>query len=226
MAHNVEPKMDELKRLLRRLDGLDGNKSLAKPASSEPEEEQRGYVGALRGAPMTEHDDDFTPPVMAAPAERRTNSAVYIAAAAAAAISTATVYLVMSWQGDRVGQGTAPASMERAVPSKLDFRPAQPGTSGQPRQSNDQADGLVRRADMLIKSGDVETARILLEEAVKLGSGPAALRLGRSYDPSQSETLRYADAQTNPELAKAWYERALALGTQEAASYISDPGAR
>lgn len=229
MAHNVEPKMDELKRLLRRLDGLDGGKSTAKAApEGETEAEQRGYVGALRGAPVTDQDDDFTTPVVPAAATRRpSNAAIYVAAAAAAAISTATVYLVMSWQGDRVGQGETPVpSSERAAPSKLDFRTPQPGSNEQPRQSNDQADGLVRRADLLLGSGDVATARILLEEAVKLGSGPAALRLGRSYDPARSGSLRYAGTQTNPDLAKAWYERALALGTQEAAGYISDPGAR
>jgi TPR repeat protein len=228
MAHNVEPKMDELKRLLRRLDGLDGGKSAAKAApEGEAEAEQRGYVGALRGAPVTDQDDDFTAPVVPAAMRRSSNSAIYVAAAAAAVVSTATVYLVMSWQGDRVGQGETPVpSTERAAPSKLDFRTPQPGSNEQPRQSNDQADGLVRRAEQLLGAGDVATARILLEEAVKLGSGPAALRLGRSYDPAQAGSLRYADTQTNPDLAKAWYERALALGTQEAAGYISDPGAR
>jgi TPR repeat protein len=223
MAHNVEPKMDELKRLLRRLDGLDGSKSAAKATpEGEAEAEQRGYVGALRGAPVTEQDGEAIAHVVPAAAARRSsNSAIYVAAAAAAAISTATVYFVMSWQGE-----TPVPSSERAAPSKLDFKTLQPGSSEQPRQSNDQADGLVRRAEQLLGAGDVATARILLEEAVKLGSGPAALRLGRSYDPAQSGSLRYADAQTNPDLAKAWYERALALGTQEAAGYISDPGAR
>ena len=227
MAHNVEPKMDELKRLLRRLDGLDGSKNATKATrEGEAEAEERGYVGALRGAPVTEQDDDFTPPAVPAAGRRSSNSAIYVAAAAAAAISTATVYLVMSWQGDHVGQGETPVpSSERAAPSKLDFR-TQPSTNEQPRQSTDQAGGLMQRADQLLGAGDVASARILLEEAAKLGSGSAALRLGRSYDPAQPGSLRYADTQTNPDLAKAWYERALALGTREAAGYISDPGAR
>lgn len=222
MAHNIEPKMDDLKRLLRRLDGLDGSKGISK-TTQEVEADQRGYVGALRGAPMTDEDGlPIAPPV---PEKTASYSAVYIAAAAAAAISTATVYFVMSWQAQKADQGVVPSS-ERAVPSKLDFRIPQPGGAGQQRQSTDTPDGLVRRAEQLLRGGDVSTARILLQRAAELGSGAAALKLGRSYDPTQAGTLRYADSQTNPALAKAWYERALALGTQEAAAYISDPGAR
>lgn len=225
MAHNVEPKMDELKRLLRRLDGLDGSKGAVK-GLEEAQAEQHGYVGALRGAPVSDQDDD-APLALAMPEKKSSSSAVYIAAATAAAISTATVYLVMSWQAEKMERGAAPVpSSERVVPSKLDFKTPDASGTGQQRQSIDTADGLVRRAEQLLQGGDVATARILLQQAAELGSGTAALKLGRSYDPTQTETLRYADSQTNPALAKAWYERALALGTQEAASYISDPGAR
>jgi hypothetical protein len=159
------------------------------------------------------------------PTQKKTsNSAVLVAAAAAAAISTVTVYLVMSWQGMQGERGAGPVpSSQPVVPSKLDFKAPDPNSGG--RQS-DTADGLMRRAELLLQAGDVETARALLQQAAELGSGTAALKLGRTYDPTQSQTLRYADSQTHPALAKAWYERALALGTQEAASYISDPGAR
>lgn len=222
MAHSVEPKMDELKRLLRRLDGLDGSKSVVKSAQEE-EAEQRGYVGALRGAPVSEEEDGASIPLPVAE-KKNSSSAVLIAAAMAAAISTATVYLIMSWQASNVEQGRGPLPSS-AVPSKLDFKAPEPGGAGQQRQS-DTADGLVRRAEQLLQGGDVVTARILLQQAAELGSGVAALKLARSYDPAQTGTLRYADSQTNPALAKAWYERALALGTQEAAGYIADPSAR
>lgn len=218
MGHTDEPKMDELKRLLRRLDGLDGSKGLTKSAQ-EAEAEQRGYVGALRGTPAP--GETAAPP----PAQKKTSSsAIYVAAATAAIISTVTVYLAMSWQGGpgEQGAGTVPGS-ERLVPSKLEFKPPEPGAS--PRQSTD-TDGLLRRAEQLLENGQIETARALLQQAAELGSGTAALKLGRSYDPTQTKTLRYADSQTNPALAKAWYERALALGTREAAGYISDTGGR
>lgn len=225
MAHTVEPKMDELKRLLRRLDGLDGSKGLAKSAQ-DAEAEQRGYVGALRGAPVPGESD--LPVSLAPPSQKKASSApVFVAALMAAVVSTVTVYVVMSWQGAPGERGAAapPAPAERVVPSKLDYKPAPPG-GVQPRQSNDTVDGLVRRAEQLLKDGDVATARALLQQAAELGSGPAALQLGRSYDPTQAETMSYADTQTNPALAKAWYERALALGNREAAGYISNPDGR
>jgi TPR repeat protein len=220
--------MDDLKRLLRRLDGLDGSKSLAK-ATQEAEAEHRGYVGALRGAPVIGGEEP-PPSILPPPPKAPSNSGVYIAAATAALISTVTVYLMMSWQQPApVNRGEGPASASQpVVPSKLDFRSPDPAASGQ-RQSTD-ADGLVRRAEQLLQGGNIDVARVLLQQAAELGSGYAALKLGRSYDPtqvgSQGGALRYADSQTNPALAKAWYERALALGTQEAASYISDPGGR
>lgn len=222
MGHTVEPKMDDLKRLLRRLDGLEGNKGLAK--SGEDAEAERGYVGALRGAPMHAEADDVSASLP--PAAKKSSSApVFVAALMAAVVSTVTVYVVMSWQGapGKKGAGPAPAS-ERVVPSKLEFRPPAPGAGEPPRQSNDTVDGLVRRAEQLRRGGDIATARALLAQAAELGSGPAALELGRSYDPTQAEALRYADSQTNPALARAWYERALALGTREAEGYISNPG--
>jgi TPR repeat protein len=78
----------------------------------------------------------------------------------------------------------------------------------------------VRRAEGLIVNGEIEAGRALLQRAAELGSGRAALKLGRSYDPAQARPLNFADRQSNPALAKAWYERALALGTQEAAEYL------
>ena len=222
MGHTDEPKMDELKRLLRRLDGLDGSRGGSR--GGLPEAKQRYCGGPPRGAPQK--GEGVSPAVTSLPVEKKSsNSAVFVAAVAAAAISTMTVYLVMSWQGNQINQGAGPVpSSQPIVPSKLDFKPNMPAAPGG-RQS-DTADTLVRRAELLLQSGQIEPARALLQEAAEMGSGDAALKLGRSYDPTQATSLRYADSQTNPDLAKAWYERALALGTREAAGYISEPGAR
>lgn len=224
MGHTDEPKMDELKRLLRRLDGLDASKGVDRSAQ-QAEADQRGYVGALRGAPV--HGEQH--PVAAAPPtdpSKSSSKAIVIAAMMAAALSTATVYFIMSSQKDpgSLGAGPVPSS-ERVVPSKLEFKPPEVSGPGQTSPS-ETADVLLRRAERYLEGGDIEGARLLLRQAAELGSGAAALRLGRSYDPKQTGALRYADSQTNPALAKAWYERALALGTREAASFISDPGAR
>jgi TPR repeat protein len=214
--------MDELKRLLRRLDGLDG--SVARK-TSDTDAEQRGYVGALRGAPAPGDEDYVHAAPMAALAagERKSsNSSVYLAAITAAVISTVTVYLMMTWQEgpDKRGAGPLPSS-DQILPSKLDPHQSATGTPGSAPSQPQKADGLLLRAQELLEKGDVEAARVLLRQAAEFGSGTAALKLGRTYDPAQSKALSYADSQTNSALAKAWYERALSLGTQEAASYMS-----
>lgn len=214
MARHDEPKLDELKKLLRRLDGLDGDKSLGK---TPQETEQRGYVGALRGAPAPDPEEARKP----APASAKTSTNIYVAAVLAAAVSALTVFLVMSWQGRLGGMGhlkTSPGTFELNQPAA--------GARSTDPQQTDTASGLVRRADTLLASGEIEAARALLQRAAELGSGSAALKLGFSYDPSQKTPLSFADSRTNPALAKAWYERALALGTQEAASYLSNPSGK
>lgn len=222
MGQTSEPRMDELKRLLRRLDGLDGSVAKKVPETAL---EQRGYVGALRGAPVP-GDEDYVPAgALAAAGEvkRSSNSAVYVAAVTAAIISTVTVYLMMTWQEgpDKRGAGPLPSS-DQILPSKLDPHQSATGAPGAtPIQPSEKADGLLLRAEELLEKGEVEAARVLLRQAAELGSGTAALKLGRTYDPTQTKTASYADSQANSALAKAWYERALALGTQEAASYMS-----
>lgn len=219
MGHRDEPKMDELKKLLRRLDGLDGDRGLAKKGQ-QAEAEQRGWVGALRGTPALAGVDSL--PVPAPGARSRSVGPAILAAATAAIISTVTMYMVMSQAPLQGNRAVTPQPAGSVTPGKLDMRePAPSGTAKQ--QSTDSADGLVRRADMLLGSGELEAARTLLQRAAELGSGNAALRLGRSYDPSQARLFNFADSQSNPALAKAWYERALALGTQEAAAYLSQP---
>lgn len=228
MGHTDEAKMDDLKRLLRRLDGLDSSKVASKTAQ-DIEAEQHSYVGALRGAPVV-IEDGVAPVAAAVPEQRKETSysAIYVAAATAALISTVTVYLMMSWQGGSAGQGAGPVqSPEKFVPSKLEYQaPAVPNGGSQQPGSTNPVDGLVRKAEQLLDAGNVEAARALLQQAAELGSGSAALKLGRSYDPKQPETVRLAENQTDPALAKAWYQRALALGTREAAGYITEPAAR
>jgi hypothetical protein len=204
--------MDELKKLLRRLDGIDTDKG-----TKTQQAEQRGYVGALRGAPAeagAEVAISFARPV-AQPKSKAPSSKMspLAAAAAAAMVSTVTVFLLLSWQEQQRSQSPRIGKSEAR----------QPGGSGQMPSAETQ-DGLVRQAELLMQRGEFEGARTLLQRAAEFGSGSAALKLGQSYDPSQTRSLTFADSGTNPALAKAWYERALALGSQEAAGYLAQSG--
>lgn len=129
MGHGEEPRMDELKKLLRRLDGLDGNKSLAKKAQNA-EGQQRGYVGALRGAPVAPQEGETSAASETAPNERRTSrSAVYVAALTAALISSLTVYMLLAWQEASPKRATGPHPVEPVMPSTFEPRPPAPGGS-------------------------------------------------------------------------------------------------
>lgn len=210
MGHSIEPKMDELKKLLRRLDGLDGSKGLINTAQ-ESSEEQRGYVGALRGTPEHAADDERInpPPPASAAASRSAAPAALWAAGAAALITSVAAYLVIAHN----------------EASRSDPRKRTSGDAGLSQRGSSMQSGLIRSAEQLLDAGDLEAARALLQRAAELGSGEAALKLGRSYDPTQAKRPSFADSQTNPALARAWYERALSLGTQEAAAFIQ-PGVR
>lgn len=150
--------MDELKKLLRRLDGLDGSKSLGKK-TQQAEAQQRGYVGALRGAPVAarERDDQASPNT--APKETRTSrSAVYAAALTAALISTVTVYLMLSWQAGSPRRATGPHSPESVVPSTFDQRPSAPGGSDARGGATSPLDDLVRQAERYGTTGEAAVA--------------------------------------------------------------------
>ena len=232
MGHRDEAKMDELKKLLRRLDGLDTDKGLTK-GSQGAGSDQRGYVGALRGAPVRGDEEvrkdpkplDAEPPQAQFPPQgyKTSGAAVYVAAATAAVVSTILVFLLLSWQQGEGGRRLVPEPASGG-PGRLNLQ--QPASGGEQRRSTETADGLVRRAEALIGNGEIEAGRALLQRAAELGSGIAALKLGRSYDRGQAKPLNFADSQSNPALAKAWYERALALGTQEAAEYLGPPQGR
>jgi TPR repeat protein len=125
-----------------------------------------------------------------------------------------------------------------AGPQRLNFvAPAQPSgpTLGrsEPTPSADpvarpeatppvETQTLLQRADQQIRGGRLAEARALLEEAAKLGSGVAALTLGAMYDPTRVAEFGNLGVQADPTLARAWYERARALGMVEANDRLAE----
>ena len=224
MALNDEPKMAELKRLLRRLDGLDASRKTGKSAALL-DDEQHDYVGALRGAPELE---EGTAPVPApSPTKVSASSAALIAGAAAALVSTATVYVFMSSRGGPAGPDArqSPAAT-RFLPSQIEA--PRPGSGSVPATltPGEITNELVRSASQLLDTGNVEAARELLRRAAERGSGPAALTLARSYDAQQAQPGAPAAKETNSVLARVWYERAQALGVAQAEIQASAPESR
>ena len=85
-----------------------------------------------------------------------------------------------------------------------------------------QAQNLLTKGDILLKSGDLGMARQFYERAFAQGSAEAALGAGKTYDPAVYAELKVHGLKPDPALAMEWYLRASAAGNTEAAAAIED----
>ena len=75
---------------------------------------------------------------------------------------------------------------------------------------------LLKRADVLIASGDVAAARLVLRRAADAGDAHAAMTLAGTYDPAVLEKLDVHGFVPDVVMARSWYEKARKLGSAEA----------
>ena len=71
---------------------------------------------------------------------------------------------------------------------------------------------LLKKGDQLLGRGDIVGARAVYERAAEMGSSPAALTLGSTYDPNRLWSLGVFGMVGNKERARQWYARADQLG--------------
>jgi hypothetical protein len=120
---------------------------------------------------------------------------------------------------------TAPAATALALTTPAVTPPAvtapalpTPQARAEPTQelSPNEIAALVRRAQELLASGDLQDARTLLTRAAEAHDARAALLLAKTFDPMTSRQLGAADQ--GPDLAQArnWYQRAREWGSPEA----------
>jgi hypothetical protein len=83
---------------------------------------------------------------------------------------------------------------------------------------------LAAKAGRLIAKGDIVGARALYQRAAELGSAPAALALGTTYDPNRLWSLGVLGLTGNRERARQWYLRASELGNAEAKARLAALG--
>jgi hypothetical protein len=72
------------------------------------------------------------------------------------------------------------------------------------------------QGDANFRGGEVSVARFFYEQAVDGGDADATVRMGETFDPAFLTLERLRRAYADPEAARFWYERALALGVAEA----------
>jgi pyruvate/2-oxoglutarate dehydrogenase complex dihydrolipoamide acyltransferase (E2) component len=80
----------------------------------------------------------------------------------------------------------------------------------------DELASMLQRADDFIKSGDLSSARLLLQRAAEAGDARAALTLASTFDPNVLKALGFQYAAADVAKARLWYERAMKFGSAEA----------
>jgi hypothetical protein len=98
----------------------------------------------------------------------------------------------------------------------------QPPASQIPRRVNsvspEEESLQLKRSDILLKSGDISAARLILATLSDEGSGRAAYALGMTYDPLFFSSNFIRGMAPEPPKAMFWYKRAFELGYQEAST--------
>ena len=75
---------------------------------------------------------------------------------------------------------------------------------------------LLENADEMLKTGDIEAARLVYSELSAHGSAKAAFLMAQTYDPQVLEEHFIVGLQPDAELARQWYSRAGELGDRDA----------
>jgi hypothetical protein len=235
MGRRDQPKLDELQRLLRRLEHMEVDKGSepSRKAAADSASKSSGYVGALRGAPTVDDPgesagyDPFEPQVefdSGSSGRQRSSStaSIVIGATTAAVVSSLVVVGLLLYTQGNDGKSSDDQRLNFVVPTQKNEGPALGRTPGGGSSSPGEAQTLLQRADVHIRSGRLSEARESLEQAAKLGSGVAALTLGAMYDPNRVAEFGNLGVQADPTLARAWYERAKDLGVVEADNRLSE----
>jgi hypothetical protein len=119
----------------------------------------------------------------------------------------------------RVAAVPPPAATPVVQPPVLVAPPVAPPVAAPSPQAADvvrnldqrEIQALVRRGQELLSSGDVQSARLLLQRGAEARDGRAALLLGTTYDPASLRQLG-ASGLADVAQARSWYQKARELG--------------
>ncbi|MBV9976878.1 MAG: hypothetical protein JO105_15940, partial [Hyphomicrobiales bacterium] len=81
---------------------------------------------------------------------------------------------------------------------------------------SDEVSALLKRGEGFIASGDLASARLLLQRAAEAGDAEAALSLAGTFDPIMLDRLGLKGQKADIEKARLWYQRAQELGSAAA----------
>jgi hypothetical protein len=119
--------------------------------------------------------------------------------------------------------GTGDASTNTAQPLSATAQPlsatAQPPSTTARPLSTEEIRLLIRRADALVATADLGSARLFYERAAAAGDAQAAIKLGATYDPLFLSQAGLRFVRADPKAAAHWYARARDLGAVEQAEF-------
>ena len=105
--------------------------------------------------------------------------------------------LHLEWAASAGSQATKPAFVVRQLDS-------------------DELAALLKRGEGFIASGDLASARLVLQRAAEAGEAQAALSLAGTFDPIVLDKLGLQGQKADIEKARIWYQRAQELGSAAA----------
>ncbi len=120
----------------------------------------------------------------------------------------------------------AAATPPLAVPTpaveaeRLAFTPPAPRMPPEHQSASEEIALLVKRGKGFIDNGDPAGARVMLRRAAELRNAEAALMLGATYDPVVLRELKVYGVAADIAMARAWYEEAKKLGSEEASRLL------
>lgn len=84
----------------------------------------------------------------------------------------------------------------------------------------DRAMKMLQRGNELIASKDFSAAQHFYKRAAEIGLPEAAVALARTFDPGELARIGAVGLRPDPVMARTWYEKARALGSAEADSFL------
>jgi hypothetical protein len=114
------------------------------------------------------------------------------------------------------------AAFQTAQHSQIEIRQPPAATPPPRRLDADELATLMKRAKSLIATGDIASARLLLERAADAREASAALILARTYDPAVLGTPDARSIAPDPAAARIWYQKAAQFGSRDAQQRLDE----
>jgi hypothetical protein len=114
-----------------------------------------------------------------------------------------------------------PNTSQRPVVAESSVTATEAGASPLVPAKPSQLDRIqLERAQQLLQTNDVASARLVLKRLVKSNIAEAAFELAQTYDPAFQNAVQTSNKIADTAIALKWYERAARLGNQKAVERV------